>query len=254
MKTIKVRGIVLREYEAGESDKRLLLLCKGRGRLFVYARGARNPKSKFIAAAQLFTYADFVLAEGRGFYSLAQAEPIESFYNLRTDYDALCCAHVITEINERTVLEEENCDELLQLTLKALAYLAGLNKKTPAIPPLHVLAVFMLRFFMWYGVAPSMDACFLCASETFTHPRLSPEGILCGDHPTQNEHIPLTAAGIIAMRYIFAQPLATAFHFTATPKVIHELQKATHMMWRHHFDTDLRSYYLTQTQPARIMP
>ena len=105
MQTIKARGLVLREYEAGESDKRLLLLCKEHGRMMIYARGARKPKSKFMAAAQLFTYADYVITVGRGFHALAQAQVIESFYGLRTDYDRLTAAHLLAEVCEKTLLE-----------------------------------------------------------------------------------------------------------------------------------------------------
>ncbi|MCL2202343.1 MAG: DNA repair protein RecO [Defluviitaleaceae bacterium] len=232
MKTFKTRALVLREYEAGESDKRLLLLCKGVGRLSVYARGARKPKSKFIAAAQLFTYSDLVIAEGRGFHSLAQASVIENFYNLRTDYDALCCAHVITEICEKTILESENCDELLQLTLKALNHL----HKTPTLPPLQTLAVFMLRFFAWYGVAPGLEKCCVCGREALF---LCAEGLTCNSHPTTK--IPISHPSLAALRHIFDKDAAQAFLFTATPAIIQEINNAAQLLWRHHFDWELRS-------------
>ena len=234
MKTFNARGLVLREYEAGESDKRLLLLCKGVGRLFVYARGERNPKSKFLATAQLFTYGDFTLAQGRGFYSLTQAAPIESFYHLRTDYDALTCAHVIVEICEKTLLEEENCDDLLRLTLKALGHLSRATH-----PPRQVLAVFMLRFFAWYGVAPFTENCLVCGNPDA--PRLSPEGTTCRQHPAPSDGITLSASALTATRYIFNSEPAAAFQFNAAPTVVDDLYRAAMLLWRHHFDTPLRS-------------
>jgi DNA repair protein RecO (recombination protein O) len=241
MKTFKTRGIVLREYEAGESDKRLLLLCKGLGRLFIYARGARKPKSKFITAAQLFTYSDFVIAEGRGFNSLAQASVIENFYNLRTRYDALCCAHVITEICEKTLLESENCDELLLLTLKALGYLC---KDDPSLPPLQTLAVFILRFFAWYGVAPVLDGCCVCDAgfDDNVNPFFCAEGLVCGNHTAASgECMPLSPPAFTALRYILTNDLSKAFLFTVDANVIQEMQKAAQLLWRYHFDWELRS-------------
>jgi DNA repair protein RecO (recombination protein O) len=239
VKTFKTRGLVLREYEAGESDKRLLLLCKNAGRLFVYAKGARRPKSKFLAAAQLFTYADLIITEGRGFHSLAQASVIESFYNLRADYDALCCAHVIAEICEKTVLENENCDELLQLTLKAFGYLC---KTEPPLPPLQILAVFMLRFFLWYGVAPGLDNCCVCGNEIGL-PFFCAEGLICNEHKTTTagEFISLTSPTLTALRYIFDNDFNKAFLFTVNESVVKELQHASFLIWRHHFDWELRS-------------
>jgi DNA repair protein RecO (recombination protein O) len=249
MKTFKTRGLVLREYEAGESDKRLLLLCKGVGRLFVYARGARKPKSKFIASAQLFTYSDLVITQGRGFHSLAQASVIENFYNLRTRYDALCCAHVMMEINEKTILEDENCDELLLLTLKALGYL---NKTESPLPPLQVLAVFMLRFFLWYGVTPNLTLCCVCDGEipppdingkhTET-PYICAEGLLCNEHKglKTGEYTPVSPPTLTALRYIAENDLSKAFLFTTGEHVIQEMQNAALLLWRHHFDCVLQS-------------
>jgi DNA repair protein RecO (recombination protein O) len=140
VKQIKVRGIVLREYAAGESDKRLVIFCKGVGRLLVYARGARKPTSRFMSAAQLFTYADFVLTKGNGFYSLAQAEIIESFYPLREDYDRLMAAHLVAEVCEKTLLDSIESDDLLRLVLKSLTLLAK-GKVSPA----QVATVFLLH-------------------------------------------------------------------------------------------------------------
>ena len=234
MKTIKTRALVLREYEAGESDKRLLLLCKGYGRLFVYARGARKPKSKFMAAAQLFTYADMVIGEGRGFFTLNQASIIESFYNLRADYDALCCAHVVTEICEKSVLENEDCDALLQLTLKTLNHL---SKNT--LPPIQVLSVYMLRFFLWYGVAPQLTGCCICGKEDTL--KFCAEGLLCCPHTLP--HITLSPPTLAAMRHIFEQDLSKAFLFNAAEPVIQELKNTAEMLWRCHFEWELRSFY-----------
>ena len=143
VKTFKARGIVLRETEAGESDKRLILLCKGYGRLLVYARGARKPKSKFLAAAQLFTYGDFIIGDGQQFYALTQAEPIECFYGIRNDYDALRYAHYIAEISEKTILDAQPVDDLLLLLLKTYQIL-----NLPSIvPPKQAALVFLFRFF-----------------------------------------------------------------------------------------------------------
>ena len=50
MGTEKLRGIVIREQVKGESNKQIVLLAKGVGRVVLSARGARNAKSKLLAA------------------------------------------------------------------------------------------------------------------------------------------------------------------------------------------------------------
>ena len=235
METIKARGLVLKEYEAGESDKRLLLLCKGQGRMMIYARGARKPKSKFMAAAQLFTYSDFVLTAGRGFYALGQAQVIESFYGLRTDYDCLTAAHLITEVCEKTLLEDIACDDLLLLALKSLGHL---SKKT--LPPLQVIGVFFTRFYAYYGLTPDVEACTLCGNNMDEGGYICADGLVCGIHKPAYS-VKLSKAGVFALRYILTSDLSQAFMFNAHEDIIQELWAAARMLWRCHFDWNLAS-------------
>ena len=236
MKTFKTRGLVLREYEAKESDKRLLLLCKEHGRLFVYARGARKPRSKLLAAAQLFTYSDMVIAQGTGFYSLAQAQVVEGFYGLREDYDALCVAHLIAEVCEKTIWENERYDDLLRLALAALTHLC----KPHNLPPGLVCAVFMHRFFACHGVAPPLDICCRCGSPpVIDGPALfCPEGLLC-DSCRAAHTLPLSASAVQALRHIQSSALAAAFRFTLPPPALAEVRRAAQLVWRSHFDWEL---------------
>lgn len=237
MKTIKVRGLVLREFEAGESDKRLIIFCKGQGRLMVYARGARKPSSKFMAAAQLFTYADFVLAKGQGFYSLTQAEVIQNFYTLRQDYDRLMAAHLIAEVCEKTLWDSIESDSLLLLALKSLDSLAK-----GKVLPLQTSSVFLMRFFDVYGLRPQIDACVICNTPAHEIARkvLCAEGIVCEAHkPTVSHRLSDTV--VYALGHIWDNNLTGAFMFTATPEVLTDLRNAAHFLWRCHFEWELKS-------------
>jgi DNA repair protein RecO (recombination protein O) len=221
MRTIKARGLVLKEYEAGEADKRILLLCKEHGRIMAYARGARKPRSKFLAAAQMFTYADFVLADGRGFFSVTQADVIESFYDLRTDYDILCAAHSIADVCDKTVLENFNCDELLRLVLKSLSVLTK-----NLFPPKQVVAVFLLRFFDFYGLRPNV-------------PDVVSEPLFWGKEGIQKHGssggIRLSEAAVSAISFALNNDLSKAFMFHANSRVADELENAAQVMWNWHF-------------------
>ncbi|MCL2356501.1 MAG: DNA repair protein RecO [Defluviitaleaceae bacterium] len=226
MKTIKARGIVLKEYETGESDKRLLLLCKGLGRVMVRARGARKPKSKFMASAQIFTYSDFILTEGRGFMSVAQADVIESFYELRTDYDRLCAAYAITEVCDKALRESENCDAILLLVLKSLAHLTK-----EKFPPAQISAVFMLRFFDVYGLRPRTDECVVCGAKEMPEFFFCEEGILCAAHGV----LPISRSAVAAMSHILTGKLSEAFQFEANDSLLEELNKTAKLLWNFHF-------------------
>ena len=237
MKQIKVRGLVLREYEAGESDKRLVIFCKGQGRLLVYARGARKPTSKFMSAAQLFTYADFVLTKGQGFYSLAQAEIIESFYPLREDYDRLMTAHLVAEACDKTLWDSIESDDLLRLVLKSLSVLAK-----GKIPPLQAACVFLFRFLDVHGLRPQTDTCVVCDApwQQIGRAVISAEGLVCAEHKPIT-YRPISASAIAAMQYILDNDLSQAFLFTARDDMLVELRKAVDMLWKCHFEWELKS-------------
>ena len=242
MTTFKTRGLVLREYEAGESDKRLLILCKIHGRIMAYARGARNPRSKFIAASQLFTYADFVLAQGRGFFSVTQAEVIENFYNLRTDYDRLIAAHLLVEVCEKTLLENSNCDELLLLALRALS-----NLSKGVFPPTQITSVFLMRFFDFYGLKPNISNCIICnhpTQEMSDGIYLGAEGIVCATHKAQEKTaalMPISKAAARAITHIFHSGMAQSFLFNTNQNVLRELERASNLLWDTHFEWGLKS-------------
>jgi len=231
MKSVKARGIVLREYEAGESDKRLLLLCKGYGKIVAYARGARKPSSKFMACAQLFTYADFVLTQGSNFHSLAQAEVIENFYPIRQNYDRFVAACLIAGVCEKTLWENLDCDELLLLLLKSFSNLAR-----GKLPTEQIICVFLFRFFTFHGTAPQVDSCVLCstpANEMKGGAFLSPEGLACCNH---KPHIcrPVSAAAVAALTYIQKSDLAKSFLFNAHENVLKELRQAVDFLWENY--------------------
>jgi DNA repair protein RecO (recombination protein O) len=245
MKTFKARGIVLREYEAGESDKRLVLLCKEVGRLTAYARGARKPGSKYMAAAQLFAYGDYVIAEGSQWNSVAQAEVIESFYGIRSDYARLCHGHLMLEVCDKAILENTPCDELLLLLLKALSHLSKPSAGGNFLPTEQVCAVFLFRFYLFYGIAPAMDECCVCGAEaelTEDGAYFCDEGYVCkACSPNKKHRLRISQAAWAGLRYILQSGTGEAFRFTARPLVLAELNKAARLCWDSHFEWKLMS-------------
>ena len=239
MKTVKARGLVIKEFDTKESDKRLLVLCKGMGRIMVYARGAKKPKSKFMSASQLFAYSDFVLACGQGFYSLAQTEVIRSFYGVRLDYDSLMAAHLFAEVCDKSTFPEHNLDGLLYLTIKSLRVLE--KKKFPAE---QVRAVFMLLALSFHGLKPITDACTVCSkplNEISGNPYFAADGVTCKNCFMTKKTIVIDFASINAINYVLNSKLADSFHFTVSGKVLEKLTETVCFLWNSHFDVELRS-------------
>jgi DNA repair protein RecO (recombination protein O) len=239
--TFKTRGIVLRVYATGEADKRLVILCKGYGRLTVLARGAAKPNSKRLAASQLLTYGDFIVADGRGFKSLTQAEVIEGFYPIRNDYERLCHAQRLLEICDKTIPDETPCDEILLLLIKSLQHI---GKGT--VPPRQTAGVFLLRFLMYNGVAPDIEHCGVCGAATETGKGIlfCDEGAVCAEcgKRTTKPMLALSAAAVAAVRHILVSDENAAFKFRVGDHTLIELDKAGEMCFKGHFRQKIQAW------------
>ena len=69
-----VTGIVLSSQNIGETDRRIVLLTRERGKISVFARGAVKPKNPLVTASQPFTFGEFFLYAGRDSYTVTGAE------------------------------------------------------------------------------------------------------------------------------------------------------------------------------------
>ncbi|MCL2400302.1 MAG: DNA repair protein RecO [Defluviitaleaceae bacterium] len=240
----------MREYEAGESDKRLSILCKDYGRLIVYVKGARKVKSKFLAASQMFTYGDYVLSDGQHFFSMNQADVIENFYPIRQDYDLLCQAQHVIEICEKTVPDRTPCDGLLKLLLKTLQHISRQNKYASVLcgtkpSGQQAVIVFMFRFFLFHGLQPEMDHCCICGGDLENAPGLFIyEGMICKNCyklKTKKGHMLLSIPAQEAIKHILnpdssdLPDINKAFLFHVNDAVLNELHLAAQLCRLGHF-------------------
>jgi len=160
MSVIKLKGFVLKEFNAGETGKRIVVFTNEMGKITLRVNGGKNAKSKYLAATQLFCYSEFVAYEGNGFLSVTQSDVIESFYSLRQDIAKLSYCSYILELVEKTSLEGIKDDRLVELLFRTLSLIAKTDYSV-----LLAVSVFEIKYLQLMGFLGEIDICACCGKE-----------------------------------------------------------------------------------------
>ncbi len=137
---IEVLGMIIKSMNIGEYDKRLTILTKDRGKIAVFARGARRPNSAFLGSSRLFCFGTFTLYEGRDAYNLQAASISKYFDEVSSDMENACYGAYFLELADYYGKEHLREPELLKLLYAALL---ALPKES--IPSKLVRRIFELR-------------------------------------------------------------------------------------------------------------
>ncbi len=152
MATEKIRGLIIRENFSGEADKFITVFAKDKGKISVFCKGARNTKSKFLAAASLFTYGDFIIRTASKTPTLISADVIDNFYGLREDYDKTVFASYFTELIDKSFLEGVEDNNILLLTVKTLKKMCSKGCDTRL-----TACAYLLKLMEYLGYQPDTE-------------------------------------------------------------------------------------------------
>jgi len=158
---LKLRAVVLRTVDHGESDRVVTLLARGRGKLAAFARGARASAKRFGGGLEPFTLVSAELT-GRGggdqLLRLESVSPERAFHRVRGDLARIACAAYAVELAGELTRDHEAHDDLFDLLV---AYLTALDE-APAAPA--TLRAYELAALSAAGFQPRLDACARCGA------------------------------------------------------------------------------------------
>ena len=157
---IALTGIVLIAAPIGESDKRLVLLTRERGKVTVFARGARRPGNPFLAAENTFAFGTFYVKEARTAYQLVQTEIRNYFREITEDVEAACYGSYFLEFADYYARENDDGTQIIQLLYGALR--AVLNQK---LDRELIRYAFELRMMAAGGEYPQVFECAVCGAK-----------------------------------------------------------------------------------------
>ena len=173
MDNIKVNALMLRATDYLENDKILTLLTAEKGKITAGIKGVKKAGAKLKFAAQPFCFAEYILAERGGRYTVTQASECESFYDLRTDVNKFYAACAACETAAALTFEGDGGGGIFYGCVKALTQMCGGDEALALIS-------FLLTSLKGAGYGISTEGCAACSADlsgaTYTAIKAAEEG------------------------------------------------------------------------------
>jgi DNA repair protein RecO (recombination protein O) len=215
-----LKGIVIREHTAGDNKKFISILTENNGIIEVSVKGSSKINSKSSSSTQLFAYSMFCINKRNDMYYLNSSEPIEIFYNLRTDLKKISLASYFSEIVLFSVGNEEQDNYILKLFLNTLHFIANEARDISLLK-----CIFELRFMTETGLMPDVVMCRECGKYTApTMYFLIKKGrIICEDCYEGSDGIKISSAVLSALRHIIFSDFDRLFNFKVSEHALNIL-------------------------------
>lgn len=174
--------------------------------------------------------------KGSNTYLINSVEPIEVFYNLRTDLDKLKYAVHINKIIQDVTHENQNCFQILQLLLNTLYIISETDKNLDLI-----LSVFKLRLLCILGFTPKLEKCVNCGQkDNISFFSIKDNGFkckICGK--LDKSCITISESTINAIKYTVIAPAKKLFSFNIKDDSLEEFK----LIVKLYFDDKLEREY-----------
>ncbi len=149
----QITGMVLRAEPIGEYDRRVVILTKEKGKISAFARGARKPNSRLLAATNPFSFGEFKLYAGRSSYTITDASISNYFEGLREDFEGAYYGMYFLEVSDYYTRENNDEKEMLKLVYQSLRALLhkGLSNRL-------IRCIFEMKAMVVNGEFPGMPS------------------------------------------------------------------------------------------------
>jgi len=241
MAIIKEKGIVLNKIDTGEGNLRLVLLTENRGKLVVFANGAKKMTSRFNLNASGFSYVEFIIFDGGGFLSLNNIHLLHSFNNIHLNYDKYLSACLFLEICDKMLFQNMDTSHILPIVLYSLYFLDKDIQENKVVQ-----AVFIFKFLQKEGIAPNISCCTLCKKNINANTYFFAEGVACNFCKKTHKlyFMPILQGSLDAIRYILQAQAKNMFNFNISSDIVKELNVASLLFLRENTDIEFNTLKL----------
>jgi len=235
---LKVTGMVLSAMPFDEYDKRLVILTRERGKITVFAKGARRQNSPYLAGSRPFSFGEFTLYEGRNAYGLTGVNIANYFTELSMDFECTYYGFYFMELADYFGREGVEATESLQLLYQSFRALLKENISNELIRYIYELKTMVIG-----GEYPNLLTCLNCGShEALIWYEERKSGIYCKDCKEKGSNIKmLDSSTVYALQYIIIKPIKELFTFSVSDAVLTNLKKIIGKYMKDHVNKQFKS-------------
>ena len=162
-KNYTTNAINLTSYDFSENDKIIVMYSKEKGLIRGLAKGCKKPKSKLGATMQALVANKIIMNKGRNLDIISQVEALDSFKNLKKDFNKLSLSMYCAEIISNFGVEEDiNSNEIYDLLYNGLN---ALSEKENTVDLILCVLRFQLKIMAQAGLKISLKTCSNCGCE-----------------------------------------------------------------------------------------
>ena len=230
---------MLRHTDWGEADRLLVLFSREAGKLRAVAKGVRKLHSRKAGHLEPFTHVKLLMAAGRDFWIVTQAETIDAYLPVREDLVRTAYAAYIIELIDRFTYEEGENRPLFQLLVDSLQRISMLPDPFPAV------RYYEIRLLDLLGFRPELINCARCgtqikAEDQFFDSELG--GVLC---PRCGANVPtarrVSMQALKYLRHFQRSTFREASRATLSPAVKYEVESLLNSYLTHLLERRLNS-------------
>lgn len=169
----------------------------------------------------MFCFGEYLMYKGTNTYHINSVEPIEVFYNIRTDLDKLKYAVHINKIIQDVTHENQNCYNILQLLLNTLYTISETDKNLDL-----VLSIFKMRLLTILGFTPNIKECVNCKEkENLQKFSIKDSGFKCEVCSRQDKStITMSESTKNAIKYTVTAPAKKIYSFNIKDESLEEFK------------------------------
>lgn len=235
------RGIVLRTYKLGESDRIIVLLTEDHGKVRAVAKGIRKTKSKFGGRLEPLSHVQVQLHRGRELDIVSQVESIDTTAAVFGNLDSMTEGISILEAVDQLVPDREPVPQMYKMLVGARQTL--LTRPSPLVVP-----AFLWKLLASEGLRPQLDVCVACGEDSldsFVAFDLDLGGVVCR---SCRSGFAVSPQALDLMRAVLGGKLGESLDRAFNPEgqqlndpIINEMSQLATRAFEHHIERRLRS-------------